>query len=124
MRLAGFAIAFLASAPAVFAADAPDAGERAFQHCYSCHSVEPGERDTPGPNLRAVIGRRAGASKDYAFSPAMVAAGAKGLVWTRQALDAFLADSERFVPGTTMSMPPMKDAKLRAEVIAYLERAR
>jgi cytochrome c2 len=124
MRFLALAVAGFVCAGAASAADAPDAGERAFQRCYSCHSVEGGETDTPGPNLRNVIGRRAGTLPGYEFSQAMVAAGKKGLVWTREAVDALIADSERFVPGTTMSMPPLTDAKLRREVIDYLERAR
>jgi cytochrome c len=115
------AFAFVEAAPA---ADAPDAGERAFQRCYACHSVEADETDTPGPNLRKVIGRRAGTLKGYDFSLAMVAAGKKGLVWTPETIDALIADSERFLPGTTMSMPPLSDARLRREVIDYLERPR
>lgn len=124
MRVFVFLVGALALAGAAPAADAPDAGERAFQRCYSCHSVEAGETDTPGPNLRKVMGRRAGTLKGFSFSPAMVAAGKRGLVWTRETIDALIADSEKFVPGTTMSMPPLRDAKLRREVIDYLERPR
>lgn len=124
MRILVFAACAFAFAGAAWAADAPDAGEPAFQRCYSCHSVAADEADTPGPNLRKVIGRRAGTLKGYEFSPAMVAAGKKGLVWTRETIDALIADSEKFVPGTTMNSPPLNDAKLRREVIEYLERSR
>jgi cytochrome c len=112
------------SAGAVVAVDLPDPGARAFQRCYSCHSVVAGETDTPGPNLHGVVGRRAGTVKGYAFSPAMIAAGRRGLVWTRANLDALMADSERFLPGTTMSLPPLKDERIRRDVIEYLERER
>jgi cytochrome c len=83
-----------------------------------------GERDTPGPNLRGVVGRRAGTVKGYAFSPAMIEAGRKGLVWTRANLDALMADTERFLPDTTMSLPPLRDAAERKAIIEYLEKAR
>jgi cytochrome c len=89
---------------AVAAAD-PVRGERVFQRCYACHSVLAGEDNLPGPNLRGVIGRRAGTLPGFRFTPAMVEAGARGLVWTRQALDDYLADPERAVPWTDMSMP-------------------
>lgn len=124
MRVLALLIAACACAGAACAADAADAGERAFQRCYSCHSVEEGETDTPGPNLRGVIGRPAGTLKGYEFSPAMVAAGKRGLVWTRATIDALIKDSERFVPGTTMALPPLSDAQIRREVIDYLERAK
>jgi cytochrome c len=83
-----------------------------------------GETDTPGPNLHGVVGRRAGTAKRFAFSPAMVAAGRRGLVWTRANLDALMADTERFLPGTTMSLPPLRDAATRKAIIDYLERKR
>jgi cytochrome c len=104
------------------AAAAPDRGARAFQRCYACHSVVPGETGTPGPNLHGVLGRRAGTRPGFRYSPALVEAGARGLVWTREALDAFLADPERLVPGTEMAGPGLPDAALRRDVIDYLER--
>ena len=38
----------------------PAQGERVFQRCFSCHSVVAGDDKLPGPNLKTVIGRRAG----------------------------------------------------------------
>ncbi|MBI4573972.1 MAG: c-type cytochrome [candidate division NC10 bacterium] len=102
----------------------PGRGERVFQRCYACHSVIAGEDKLPGPNLRGVLGRRAGALPGFEFSPAMIEAGAAhGLVWTRATLDAFLADPERVVPGTTMGMAGLPDADDRRDVIDYLEQA-
>lgn len=97
-------------------------GERVFQRCFACHSVLAGEDKLPGPNLRGVIGRRAGALPGFRFSPALVEAGARGLVWTRETLDAYLADPERFIPGTEMGLPPLREADDRRDVIDFLER--
>lgn len=96
-------------------------GERVFQRCYACHSVRGGEDRLPGPTLRGVLGRRAGTLPGFEFSPAMTAAGAGGLVWTRATLDAFLADPYDIVPGTVMGMPPLIDAQDRQDVIDFLE---
>lgn len=116
------ALIFVAVVAFAGPAAADPVGERAFQRCYACHSVVAGEDKLPGPNLRGVVGRRAGALEGFAFSPAMVAAGRdRGLVWTRGMLDAYLADPEAVVPGTTMAMPPLKDARERKAVIDYLE---
>ena len=49
----------------VLAADAGDAarGERAFQRCYSCHSIDPNEAaKLQGPSLYRIMGRPAAAS--------------------------------------------------------------
>src|SRR5262249_30514909 len=78
----------------------------------------------PGPNLRCVLGRRAGTLPGFEFSPAMVEAGAaRGLVWSRATLDRFLADPLGALPGTTMAMPGLPVAEDRRAVIDYLESA-
>jgi cytochrome c len=99
-------------------------GARVFQRCYACHSVEAGEEKLPGPNLRCLLGRRAGSRPGFEFSPAMVEAGtARDLVWTRAALERFLADPEAVVPSTTMSMPGLPNPDDRRDVVDYLEQA-
>jgi cytochrome c len=96
-------------------------GERAFQRCYSCHSVDPGETaQLPGPSLFRVVGRPAAALPGFEYSDALKAKGAAGLVWTPTALDRYIADPEAFAPGTLMSVPPLRDAQERADLIAYL----
>ena len=101
----------------------PARGERAFQRCFACHSIVAGEDKLPGPNLRGIVGRRAGTLSGFRFSPALIEAGAGGLVWTRATLDAYLADPERFLPGTEMGMPGLRDAVDRRDVIDYLEKS-
>jgi cytochrome c2 len=101
----------------------PARGERVFQRCFACHSVVAGEDTLAGPNLRAVLGRRAGTLPGFRFSPAMAGAGARGLVWTRTTLDAYLADPQAYVPGTEMAMPPLTEGDDRRDVIDYLELA-
>jgi cytochrome c len=101
----------------------PASGERVFQRCFACHSVVSGEEGLPGPNLRGVIGRRAGTVPGFRFSPALIEAGARGLVWTRATLDAYLADPQRFLPGTEMAMPGLTVANDRRDVIDYLQQS-
>lgn len=98
-------------------------GERLFQRCFACHSVVAGEEGLPGPNLRGVIGRRAATVPGFRYSPALIAAGARGLVWTRAALDDYLADPQRFIPGTEMAMPGLGVADDRRDVIDYLQQS-
>ena len=101
-----------------------DAGERAFQKCYSCHSVDPKEANLSGPNLAGVVGRRAGTLANFAYSPAMKKAGAEGVVWNEATLERYLADPLAMLPETTMSFPGVRDAAERRAVIAYLRRSR
>ena len=97
-------------------------GERVFQRCFSCHSVDPNETaQLQGPSLYRVVGRRAASVPGFTYSDAMKAKGAAGLVWTTDALDRFISDPEAFVPGTPMVvLPPLSDAQERADLIAYL----
>ena len=46
-----------------------------------------------------------------------------GIVWNAQTLDRFLADPTGVVPGTAMGYAGVKDARERADLIAYLEQA-
>jgi cytochrome c len=101
-------------------------GERVFQRCYSCHSVDPNETARlQGPSLNGLLGRRAAAVAGFAYSDAMKAKGAAGLVWTADALDRFIADPDAFVPGTPMVvLPPLRDEQERADLIAFLSSGR
>lgn len=117
-----FGLGWLCAAPmASHAAGDPARGERQFQRCFSCHSVDPAETaKLQGPSLYGVVGRRAASIEGFDYSDAMRAAGAAGLVWDEARLDAFIADAEAAMPGTKMAMPPLRDADDRANLIAYL----
>src|SRR5262249_61818728 len=87
-----------------------------------CHSVAVGEDALSGPNLRCVLGRHAGTLPGFKFSPAMTEAGAaRGLVWTRETLGAFLVDPQRLVPGAAMWIPGLTAPEDRGDLIDYLE---
>lgn len=45
---------------------------------------------------------------------------AAGLIWDAASLDRYLADPESVVPGTRMSIPPVRDEQERADLVAYL----
>ena len=95
-------------------------GERVFQQCFACHSVDKAEAGLPGPNLAGVVGRRAGREAGFDYSPAMKEAAAGGLTWTPETLDRFLTDPEQVVPKTSMHWFGLKDPAERAAVIGYL----
>jgi cytochrome c len=115
------AFALLLAAPPAHAEGDPARGERVFQRCYSCHSVDPAERNLQGPNLAGVIGRRAGTLDQFEYSDAMVAAGRGGLVWTEAKLDLYVTDPQAMVPGTAMGPVPLNTPADRADLIAYLK---
>lgn len=97
-------------------------GERIFQRCFACHSVDPAERNLPGPNLHGVVGRRAAALTEFDYSEAMRAAGAGGLAWTPEMLDRYLADPEAFMPEGRMAGVRLRDPAERRVLIEWLAR--
>jgi cytochrome c len=124
MKLPLLALAAL-GAGAALAAGAPssvDAGERAFQKCYACHSVRPGETGLSGPNLRGVVGRRVASERGFDYSPALLALAQREPRWNAALLDRYITDPEMVAPGTSMTFTGIRDEKERAALIAYLRR--
>jgi len=117
--------AAMARAPAAaLPAGDPGRGERVFQRCYSCHSVDPHERATmQGPSLFRVLGRRAATLEGFDYSDALKARAAQGLVWDESALDAFVTDPQAYIPGISMGFFGLDEAQDRADLIAYLRQA-
>ena len=47
-----------------------------------------------------------------------------GLTWTPETLETFIADPQASVPGNRMPYDGMHDARDRADLIAYLQKAK
>jgi cytochrome c2/cytochrome b561 len=109
---------------------APDAFERqaeaeTFKWCRFCHNFQPGgEQHKVGPNLYLILGQRAGGVPGFGYSEAMEKARADGLVWTEANLAAYVADPQKFMPGTSMivSSGPIPDPRAQAAVVNLLKR--
>ncbi|MEZ5752748.1 MAG: c-type cytochrome [Paracoccaceae bacterium] len=97
------------------------AGEGLWRQCRSCHQIGEGARNGTGPALTGIVGHPAGAVDGFRYSGPMQEAGANGLVWDAEHLDAFLADPRGYMPGTRMSFRGLRSAEDRAAMIAYLQ---
>jgi cytochrome c2 len=82
--------------------------------CSSCHAQD---RNSVGPMLDGVVGRRAGSVPGYPYSTALAQS---GITWDADALDKWLASPQHFVPGAQMPFS-LPDVVRRHDVIAYLE---
>lgn len=91
-------------------------GKQLYDTCAACHASLLGE--AIGPELRGVIGRRAGILPDFVYSGQMKDS---GLTWDRDTLRAFLIDPQKVVPGTQMMFPGYDNVADADAVIAYLE---
>lgn len=96
------------------------AGEKVFNKCKVCHVADE-DKNKVGPSLKGVIGRTAGTHPGFSYSPAMIAAGKGGLVWTEDQLKVYLKDPKSVVKGTKMAFPGLKKDDEIADVIAYLK---
>jgi cytochrome c len=94
-------------------------GEKVFAKCKACHSLEAGVNKV-GPSLNGVIGREAAKSESFKYSDAMKNA---HVSWTPEALDQYLANPRKMIPGTKMAFPGLPKPKDRADVIFYLQQA-
>jgi cytochrome c2 len=120
-RFVAAAVMLVITLPTAAIADA-GRGERVFQRCAACHSVAGSDTKLPGPNLRGVIGRRAGTLAGFEFSSAMVDAGkSENVMWDRKTLDKYLADPDDVVPGTAMRLNFQLTPDERGDVIDFLE---
>ena len=92
-------------------------GERQALLCKACHSLEKGGVNMIGPNLFGFFGNRIGTVEGFDYSKAVMEA---EFVWTPRALDAWLVQPGRFLPGNRMTFAGVGNADNRLDLIAYL----
>jgi cytochrome c len=105
-------------AMSTFGAGDPARGAQVFGACAACHSLKTGEHLT-GPSLANVLGRKAGAAKDYLrYSDALKRS---DMVWDEKVLDAWIADPRKLIPENFMTFAGIRDPGQRADLIAFLK---
>ncbi len=112
--------ALLAAATTVSAEETMEAaaGKQVFEHrCDSCHSADP-SKNTFGPSLTGVVGRAAATLPRFTYSEALKLS---GIIWTEENLHLWIADNEKFVPGTRMRHVSITDRAEQDYLIAYLK---
>jgi len=120
MKLSIALVALAMSSPALALDGNAARGQRAFGACAACHSLEP-NRSMTGPSLAGLWNRKAASLASFPrYSPALKSS---DIVWNDQTLDAWLTDPQHFVPGNTMTFPGIKDARQRADLLAFLKAA-
>lgn len=106
-----------ATPAAASGADDPSkAGRLVFRKCSACHSLEAG-KNSLGPSLADIVGKKAGTVAGYNYSSAIRNS---NLTWDAATLDAYLTDPQKVVPGNKMPFPGLKTENERRAIIAYL----
>jgi len=99
-------------------AEKPWGLESAAGRCVVCHSLEKDGKFRVAPNLWGIVGAdKARARKNYSYSKALLT---KGGAWSPEEIDQFLADANKFLPGTTKSIK-VKDAEERQQIVEFLK---
>ena len=98
----------------------PVAGEKVYRKCKTCHQIGAGAEHRIGPHLNGLFGRQAASYDDFRYSKSLAGAGAGGLEWHADTLDAFLENPRALATGTRMSFKGLKNKEDRVNVIAYI----
>ena len=95
-------------------------GQLVFGECGGCHGLGPHAPIKAGPPLNGIIGRPVAAYHGYDYSPALSAYRKNDKIWTSAALDTWLTNPQKMVPGTKMYFRGLPNSRDRRDVIAYL----
>lgn len=117
------AVVLLAAAPMGARAQDAEAGQRVFNQCRACHTINQGGRNGVGPNLHGIFGRPAASIEGFRYSTPMRERAAAGLVWNDETLMAYVTDPKAVVPGGSMSYVGLRNEEQRANLLAYLRQA-
>ena len=112
--LAGFSM----TAP-VFAQDA-EAGQRGFNQCRACHTIDKGGRNGVGPNLWGIVGRKAGSIEGFRYSSSMRTVAEGGHVWTIENLTAYITNPKAVVPQGSMAFAGIRNEQQLKDLLAFL----
>jgi cytochrome c len=109
-----------AASPTLAAEGNSTRGQRVFNACAACHSLQ-ADLNMTGPSLAGLWNRKAGSVASFSrYSPALKSA---NIVWSDKTLDDWITDPQHLVPGNQMTFPGIKDARQRADLLAFLKEA-
>lgn len=99
------------------------AGQRVFNQCRACHTVDQGGRNGVGPNLHGMFGRRAASVDGFRYSAPMRQRAEDGLVWTPETLAPYLRNPREAIPGGSMAFAGIRNDQQMTDLIAWLQQA-
>lgn len=111
------AIVLLAMNAAAQAQDVA-AGEKSFNKCRSCHQVGETAKNTVGPTLNGLFGRKSGSVAGYSYSDANKNS---GLTWDDAVFTDYIKDPKSKIPGTKMSFSGIKNEQEIKDLTAFLK---
>jgi cytochrome c len=96
----------------------PGKGKTLFlRGCSGCHDATTKMKNGRGPHLWNIVGRPKASIATWKYSQPLVDAGGS---WDYEALNGFISDPMRVLPGTDMEAHGYQNLEDRADLIAYL----
>ena len=118
-RMLLWTVALVTAAGAARAGGDAARGEKLYEDCAACHSIERGVNGV-GPTLYGIFGRKAGTLDGFSYSAAMKNS---GIVWDDDSMAKYLRDPRGSMPGNKMAFPGIKNDEELANLLAYLHQA-
>jgi cytochrome c len=94
------------------------AGEKSFNKCRACHQVGETAKNTVGPILNGLFGRKSGTVAGYNYSDANQNS---GLTWDDAVFTDYIKDPKGKIPGTKMSFAGIKNEQEIKDLTAFLK---
>ncbi len=94
------------------------AGEKVFGVCKACHQIGETAKNSVGPQLNGIIGRKAGTVEGYNYTAANKGS---GLTWDEATFREYIKDPKAKIPGTKMIYAGLKDEKRIDDLLAFLK---
>ena len=110
----------LAAVSFVGTANAQDvaAGEKSFNKCRACHQVGETAKNSVGPELNGLFGRKSGSVTGYNYSEANKNS---GITWDDAVFAEYIKDPKAKIPGTKMAFAGIKKEDEIKGLTAFLK---
>ncbi|MFH1345046.1 MAG: cytochrome c family protein [Pseudomonadota bacterium] len=94
------------------------AGEKVFGVCKACHQIGETAKNSVGPQLNGIIGRKAGTVAGYNYTAANKES---GITWDEATFREYIKNPKAKIPGTKMIYAGLKDEKKTDDLLAFLK---
>jgi cytochrome c len=94
------------------------AGETVFAVCKVCHQIGANAKNSIGPALNGIIGRKAGTYPGYTYSAANKNS---DITWDDATFREYITDPKAKIPGTKMIYAGLKDEQKTRDLLAHLK---
>ena len=93
-------------------------GEKIFNKCRPCHQVGEAARNSVGPTLNGLFGRKSGNQEGYNYSDANKTS---GVTWDEPTFAMYIKDPKARIPGTKMAFGGIKNDDEIKDLTSFLK---